>query len=114
MLAHWLQFAPVHLLLHVHVHPLSRFPLTASAFPLQFAATVHVSEQFGIAPLNPAAHELQSSVALYCAAHAAHVPPVHWFRHVHTQFGIVPLTLAEWLLQSDATQIRGHPLPYPA
>ena len=106
MLAHWLQFAPAHRLLHVQLHPLSRFPLTASAFPLQFAAIVHVSEQFGIAPLNPVAHELQSSVALNCAAHVAHAGPDHWFRHVHTQFGIVPLTLLEWLLQSAATQTR--------
>jgi hypothetical protein len=93
-------------LLHVQLQPLSRLPDTASALPLQFAAIVHVSEQFGMAPLKPVAHELQSSLALNCAAHDAHVGPVHWLRHVHTQFGIVPLTLDEWSLQSDGRQMR--------
>jgi hypothetical protein len=93
-------------LLHVQLHPLSRLPVTASALPLQLASTVHVSEQFGMAPLKPAPHEPQSLLALNCAAHDAHVAPLHWLRHVHTQFGIVPLTFVEWSLQSDGRQMR--------
>jgi hypothetical protein len=93
-------------LLQLHVHPLSRLPDTPSALPLQLAATVHVSEQLGMAPLKPPAHDPQSLLALNCGAHAAHVGPLHWFRHVHTQFGIVPLTLVAWSLQSDGRQMR--------
>jgi hypothetical protein len=46
-----LQFEPDHWLEHEQLHPDSRFPETFAALPLQLAAIVHVSEQFGIVPL---------------------------------------------------------------
>jgi hypothetical protein len=36
---------------HEQLHPVSLLPKTAMAIPLQLAAIVHVSEQFGIVPL---------------------------------------------------------------
>ena len=102
---------------HEQLHPEFEFPDTENAIPLQFAEIVQVSEQLGIVPLKAAAQELQSSVWLNCGAQVAHDRPDHWLRHVQTQLGSKPVTLVEWLLQSEATQIReqfGYCPAYPA
>ena len=44
---HTEQLADTHLLMHVHVHPEAKLPVTMSALPLQSRAMVHSLEQLG-------------------------------------------------------------------